>query len=647
MLRLTSILLLLMAFQPAFALTPAQAEAFRKAYPAARSGKPVTPAEAATLKSTPLWPYLEFGVLTQDVRRQEAHRVAEWIRAHSPSLSADRLRRLYYAEFFRRGDAANFLEIWQTEDARDEDHCRRLLLSVALPGTEAADWAQEATALFDRLAAEPADCKPLSALMRARDLLTRERVQQRIDRAMAAKSWGTAAAFERDLPVAQQELLRRRLALVHAPAKIWPQVVGSWPVDGGTRAVLVEALTRSASREPMVSARHYAAVRERFRFPAAQQHAVIRELARGFLIHNDEQALRWLAELPADAHDHNLREWQVRFWLRRNDLAAARAAAAAMNEAENPEPRWRYVRARLAEIGGDLDAARILYGPLAREANWWGFLAADRIDAPYALCPLAEGGDELALKAVLAHPAVLRAEALWAAGFDAEARLEWGWAAARADAVERRLLGFLAAEAGRAELAIVTLSRPEDMRAYRSRFPILHAAEIKAFAERHGVDRAWMLGLIRAESAWNPRAHSSAKAMGLMQLIEGTARIEAKALGLPFTVGKLYEPLYNLELGSFHLSRLYTRHDGQKLAATAAYNAGSGAVRRWVGPLLEQYPDLWVEAIPYRETREYVPRVLAFSVIYDWRLDGQIRRLSARIKGMPKPAQREAATLCP
>lgn len=647
MLRLTSILLLLLALmKPAAAMTPAQAEAFRKAYPAARSGKPVTPAEAQLLKQTPLWSYLEFGFLTQDVRRHDGARVAAWIRTHSPSLSADRLRRLYYAEFFRRRDAANFLEIWQPEGARDEDHCRRLGLTVALPGTEAADWAAEATALFDRLTAEPADCKPVSALLRQRGLLTRERVQQRIDRAMAAKAWGTAAAFERDLPAAQQELLRRRLALVHAPGKTWPQV-GSWPVDAGTRAVLVEALSRNASREPTASAKHYTQVRERFRFPAAQHHAVVREVARGFLIHNDEQALRWLAELPAEAHDHNLREWQVRFWLRRNDLDAARAAAAAMNEAENPEPRWRYVRARLAEIGGEHATARALYEPLAREANWWGFLAADRIEAPYALCPLDEGSDELALKAVLADPAVQRAEALWAAGFDEEARLEWAWAAARADVVERRLLGFLAAEAGRAELAILTLNRPEDMRAYRSRFPVLHAGEIKAFAERHGVDRPWMLGLIRAESAWNPRARSSAKAMGLMQLIEGTARIEAKALGLPFAVGKLYEPLYNLELGSYHLSRLYARHEGQKLAATAAYNAGSGAVRRWVGPLLEQHPDLWVEAIPYRETREYVPRVMAFSVIYDWRLDGAVRRLSSRIKGMPKPASPMVATRCP
>lgn len=646
MLRCCLILLVALWARPIDAVTPAQAEAFRKAYPAARTGKPVTPAEAALLKDTPLWPYLEFGFLTQDVRRQDAERVAAWIQSHSPSLSADRLRRLYYAEFLRRGDAASFFAIWQPEGARDEDHCRRLVLSARLPGTEAADWAQEASDVFGRLAAEPADCRALGSLLRERGLLTRERVQQRIDRAMAAKAWAAAAAYERDLPTAQQELLRRRLALVHAPAKTWP-LVGSWPVDAGTRAVLVEALTRTASREPSGAAKHYAAVRERFRFPAAQQHAVIRELARGFLIHNDEQAERWLAQLPAEAQDQNLREWQVRYWLRRNELDAARAAAAAMSEADPLEPRWRYVRARLLELGGDLGTAQALYAPLAREANWWGFLAADRIDAPYALCPLSEGGDELALKAVLAHPAVQRAEALWAAGFDEEARLEWGWAAARADAIERRLLGFLAAEAGRAELAIVTLSRPEDLRAYRSRFPILHAAEIKALAERHGVDRPWMLGLIRAESAWNPRARSSAKAMGLMQLIEGTARAEAKALGLPFAVGKLYEPLYNLELGSYHLSRLYARHDGQKLAATAAYNAGSGAVRRWVGPLLEQHPDLWVEAIPFRETREYVPRVMAFSVIYDWRLDGEVRRLSARIKGMPKPSSPVTSTRCP
>jgi soluble lytic murein transglycosylase len=129
------------------------------------------------------------------------------------------------------------------------------------------------------------------------------------------------------------------------------------------------------------------------------------------------------------------------------------------------------------------------------------------------------------------------------------------------------------------------------------------------------IERALTLAIIRQESEFNPRAKSSANAMGMMQLLLGTAKEVAQKNDIRFSKDRLWEPDYNIKLGSLYLSRLIRSYDGSYIMAIAAYNAGPGNVRKWThafgtpGDNIEDAIN-WIEKIPFKETRNYVQRVL-------------------------------------
>ena len=126
-------------------------------------------------------------------------------------------------------------------------------------------------------------------------------------------------------------------------------------------------------------------------------------------------------------------------------------------------------------------------------------------------------------------------------------------------------------------------------------------------AERHGLNPALLLGLAKQESRFTPGVRSAVGAVGLMQLMPETA---AELAGRTLSGSELEDPARNTELGSLYLRGLLQQWQGDPLLTVASYNAGPGATAGWINPRLRQAPELWVEAIPYPETRLYVKKVL-------------------------------------
>jgi soluble lytic murein transglycosylase len=164
------------------------------------------------------------------------------------------------------------------------------------------------------------------------------------------------------------------------------------------------------------------------------------------------------------------------------------------------------------------------------------------------------------------------------------------------------------------------------------RFPLAHGDLVAAAAREHGLPPDWVYAVIRQESAFDADVASSADAIGLMQLLPSTAREVAGRLGLaPPARLDLIDPALNIRLGSAYLAAMRQRFDGRSLLATAAYNAGPTAARRWLDAL--PVPgELWLTRIPYAETRDYVRRVLTYRVIYRERLGLPPLRLHALLR---------------
>ena len=240
-----------------------------------------------------------------------------------------------------------------------------------------------------------------------------------------------------------------------------------------------------------------------------------------------------------------------------------------------------------------------------------------------------------------------RADALRSIGFDASAELELR--AAYAATGEPRLLLEAAQEAaasGRIGVAIVTVRqiypqlewrRFEDVprEVWLAAYAMPFQPSIRSRSAAVGLDPMLTAGLIRQESAYQPEAHSVANAFGLMQLLPKTARRYAKQAKVRYSTPMLFEPDYNIHLGTIYLAGL-RRDFGSVESALAAYNAGEERVTQWTAGQTYREPAEFVDSIPFTETREYVEIVTRNADIY--------RKLYGTSPAVPAVAKSPAGT---
>jgi len=197
---------------------------------------------------------------------------------------------------------------------------------------------------------------------------------------------------------------------------------------------------------------------------------------------------------------------------------------------------------------------------------------------------------------------------------------------------ERSFYGFLAADHIGAPYNLK--QQPAPVSDELLSFPLEHHRTVHVNASKRDLDISWVYGVIRQESAFNPSVRSHAGAMGLMQLMPATARHVARKLLKHKRAPRrrdLADPDINIELGTTYLSDVLERLEQNPVLATAAYNAGPHRVSRWL-PQRQLPADVWIELIPFRETRQYVKRVFTYAVIYDHRRQEEIVRISQRLQ---------------
>ncbi len=291
---------------------------------------------------------------------------------------------------------------------------------------------------------------------------------------------------------------------------------------------------------------------------------------------------RTLTALPADFTNDATREWRVRSALAAGDFKATRAALEVMSEPQKSDARWRYLRARMLAKLGHKDEADALFRTLATEANFYGFLAADQIDAAYTICATELPEDKDIEAALRKDRNLARAFEFFAIDRLAEARREWEFAVQDLSTEQRRQAIVLAAHAGWIDRPVYAFNQGEDLRLYTLRFPLARRDEILRDAHDGGVDPAWAYAIIRAESAWTSDAKSGANAYGLMQLLPGTAARLAREQNISYGgAADLFDADTNIQLGTRYLGQMAARYDGSPWLASAAYNAGPDPVSRW------------------------------------------------------------------
>lgn len=631
--------LLLLGLSPVRA-DPGQTLAKRQAFLSAVALLETDPAGAEarrrSLDDYLLAPYLDHARLKRDLASVSTGEARRFLETEATTQLGQQFRREFLAELGQRGDWPSFAAF----DAVDlslstELRCQRV---QALLGTGRTDDARrEFLAIWPTDKSLPGECDEPLAQARARGWLESGVVWQRLRLAVEAGNPGLAGTLARLLPGSEQ-VDGQRLVQAAADPQGTLKVATNWPDLPLEREAAGLSLRRLARKDVDSAISYRKLVAPRFAFGKEDRAAILHDLALYAAVAYRPDAEKWFEQVPIESRSEQLVDWQLRAALAGKDWVTVLKVVDGMPGPLVAASRPRYWRARaLAEMQRDAEA-RTVYSALAKEANFHGFLAADRLKESYVICPGEIVADADRAAALRSQRDVARALELHAIGWRVEAARAWDYARESLSEADRRQMLLLASEQGWYDRVVFGLSSGDDLRQYVLRFPLAERETVERESARNGLDPAWTFALIRAESAWQPEVRSPANAYGLMQLLPGTGKQMARQLGLHWPgTSMLLDPQTNIRLGSRYLAQQAERFQGSPWLASAAYNAGPRPVQRWLGERAVLPADIFIETIPYRETRDYVMRVLAFSVIYDWRLNGEVRPLSDRL---PDPGRR-------
>jgi soluble lytic murein transglycosylase-like protein len=335
-----------------------------------------------------------------------------------------------------------------------------------------------------------------------------------------------------------------------------------------------------------------------------------------------EEAVRDYEQL-ADAYPGTALAREARWrigWIRYQQGRFADAATAFAHAAANAEPGQaadaEYWRARALERVGDRAAAERVYETLLSEspASYYARLAAQRLGRAEARAPTpsAPAATVIGAPPIGSNPYHwIRAGELQAMDARPMARAELhAFERAHADdptALAPMVSAYQAVDGYREAIRLGSARGLTDAQIF---FPLAFWPQVTRNTRGTDIDPLFVLALIRQESMFDPSARSPADARGLMQLLPSTADRVARRTGQPSPAGKLYDPETNVTLGTAHLHELLQSYGGDPYKTLAAYNGGEAAVAKWQARFGNLEPDEFVESITYRETRDYVKRVM-------------------------------------
>lgn len=605
----------------------AQRAAFKQAYAAASQGGDGWRPLAEGLKDYPLYPYLQAASLEHDLQQVDRPTVEAYLHQYPDLIPSSDLKRDFLQELARRQDWTDFVAMYQPGlgNALSCD-----ALQAQLAGGAQLDFNRDLAALWAEPAL-PSACDPVLSAAHDQGLLPPARLWSRIDAAVEAGKPGAVSGMAQWLPADDSEAAQNLVLALNDPAAA-VTAAKQWPDNPRSRQAAALALTRLARRQSNMADNAWQQLQDRFHFTTEQRDRVLNALALFHATDFDDDALKRLIDLPPSAQTAASREWRVRVALAEKNWQAVLDGIAAMPPDQQQDDEWQYFRARALSGLGRTDEARRAYDSVARQSSYFGYLAADHQNAPYALCSTQLAAQPQTQQAVLAIPGMRRAFELFAVGMPKQARREWSQALADADAQTIQQAVILANERGWYDRAVFSFNKGDALSYYPLRFPLASQDGLVPQAEQAGIDPSWAYGILRVESAWMSDAQSAADARGLMQLLPSAGAEVARRNGLPWNGGdSLYDPATNIELGTRYLAQLAARFDGSPWLASAAYNAGAARVNQWLTARSLLPPDLFVATIPFKETREYVARAMYYSVIYDWRLHGNAAPLSTRM----------------
>ena len=612
-------------------------DALLAAYDAYRAGDPIKLTKhAKKLEGHVLEPWLDYWRLSMRLEDAPNKEVREFLATHANLYVNERLRADWLRVLGKRSEWTEF-DRQAVRYTRDdlEVSCYRWISRLE-QGDESA--LHEAMAMWLEPAELPDGCQRLSAILSTRGRITVTDVWRRV-RVLFEQGQITAAKTALALLPKNESPDERLLAeaarqpkrfIERLPKVLDTRAAHEVAVLGAVRYARIDAQAVAAALAgPLAERLSDAEVKYLWGvvgFEGAREH------------HND--ALKWFARAGDTPLDDRQLAWKARAALRDGEWPVVRESIDRMSFASAHQPAWIYWYGRALAVQGEEMGSRGYYLRIAGQADFYGLLASEELGYVMALPDVTHVPTEDEVTVAAEDPGLKRALELIRLGIRVEGVREWLFTIRSFDDARLLAAAELARRNGVYDRAIHTADRTSRLHNFTLRYPMPYQDVFRGYAATHGVDEAWVLGLVRQESRFNTDARSGAGAAGLMQVMPRTARYVAGKIGMRnYRPKSVTEIETNVTLGTGYL-KLVMEQLGHPVLASAAYNAGPSRARRWRDdkPLEGA---IYVETIPFAETRDYVKKVMANAVYYSAVLEKKPVPLKSRLGVIQPPGASE------
>lgn len=579
-----------------------------------------------------LAPYADYWLMLLRLDQAESVEVRTFLTQYADMPFADRLRGEWLKNLAKQLDwEAFFAELpnFQREDLAVQ--CYALSGHLELK-TENVDVINQARSIWLTSAELPSNCNQLFDILQQTGKLTHKEIWARVRIALQDNKLTLAKNIANRIPtidntdlklldrVAQnpQQFLDKKVASYRSPLGVEANL---YAVDRLSRKKLDLAINRYNQLQTYLEPDDRAFGWGRIALHAARAHHA--------------KAVSYFTKAGSSQLDKEQLAWQVRAALRVEDWEAVQNAILAMPTKQQEEGVWRYWLARALKEQNQPVEANLLFNQLSRERHYYGWLATDELGSVMGNPDEQYTTTDTEVTAIASLPAIKRSIALHELDMRWEARAEWVWATRSFDDKQLLAAAEYAARQKWYDIAIITADNTKQIHDFNLRYPTPYRDLIHRSAKGEDLDEAWVYGLTRQESRFMHYAKSGVGASGLMQLMPATAKWAAKRMGLDnYSHDKIHDLNTNIDIGTYYMRYTLDLMNGQAVMATAAYNAGPSRAKRWMASEPMEAA-IYIETIPFSETRTYVQRVMANAHIYASRLGTKMQSLKTRIGIIP------------
>ena len=574
---------------------------------------------AAALRSYPLTPYLAYDELTARLKSANNTEIEQFLAEHGDLPQANWMKLRWLRWLADRGDWATFAKYYDPKLNFTELDC--LNGQYELQHNRKAEGYANAEKLWLVGKAQPAACDALFSQWAADGQLTEQKRWQRVKLAAEARNYALATQLANGLNTLGPQA-RLMIDVAQKPDML-SQPSRFAPASEAMSDAVGLGLRRLARQDPEKAASLLDTYATNMHFSRDEKVAIAREIGLTFARRYDSRGLDIMTQYDPELRDNTVTEWRLRLLLRLGRWEDAYQLTRKLPQDLATTSRWRYWQARSLELAEPKNPqAQVLFKKVANERDFYGFLAADRAQTPYQLNNRPLVLSPQLIKKVRNTPGVQRALEFHDRGQVVDGRREWYYVSRLFSRDEMVAQAKLAYDLKWYFPAIRTISQAQYWDDLDIRFPMAHRDTLVREAKLRGLHSSWVFAITRQESAFMDDARSGVGASGLMQLMPATAKETARKFSIPLaSPQQVLNPDKNIQLGAAYLSQVHGQFNGNRVLASAAYNAGPGRVRQWLKGANHLGFDVWIESIPFDETRQYVQNVLSYSVIYGQKLN--------------------------